>query len=69
MKRLMKVKKNIARMKFCLSAGAKVYATDVGETYSIYPMSNEALALSEIPSHYLEEVGLDERGEASPDIF
>ena len=53
MKILMRAKKNIAGLRFCIGADALVYATAHGETYSISPVGNEDLTLSGIPAHYL----------------
>ena len=53
MKALMKAKKNIAGMRFCISADALVNATAHSEAYSISPLGHEELTLPGIPIHYL----------------
>lgn len=56
MKKLMKARKDIGGITASVRSGELVYATKVGDYYSITPFGKPVGAIGGIPGHYLAEV-------------
>lgn len=55
MQKLFKAKKNIAGLRFSVTAGDIVNGIQTGPCFTIYPLHRNDISIAGIPAHYLEE--------------
>ncbi len=56
MKKFLKTRKNIAGMRFMVSAGELVGGIRTGTSYTIYPLDRNDVSIAGVPAHFLEEL-------------
>ena len=56
MKKYLRVKKNIAGIRYSVNAGDLVGGIRTGTSYTIYPLDRNDISMAGVPIHYLEEL-------------